>query len=95
MKNTVSWFRRIAVWEGISYLLLVFIAMPLKYWMDAPAMVTHVGRVHGGLFVLYVALLVLCQVERKWPLKRAGMYFLASLLPFATFWVEKDAQRPE
>lgn len=89
------WFRKIAFWEGISYLVLLFIAMPLKYLLDMPLAVRYVGAAHGALFVIYVILLVSCWSDRKWSLGKATSYFLASLLPFATFWVEKKVAEEE
>lgn len=87
--NTLSIFRKVAVAEGISYILLLFIAMPLKYWAEMPLAVKYTGWAHGLLFVLYIALLVMAFVEYKWSLKKTAMFGVASLLPFAPFWVDK------
>ncbi len=87
--NTLSIFRKVAVAEGISYILLLFIAMPLKYWAEMPLAVKYTGWAHGLLFVLYIALLVMAFVEYKWSLKKTAMIGVASLLPFAPFWVDK------
>lgn len=77
--------RASGVIEGISYLLLLFIAMPLKYWADIPEAVRVVGAVHGGLFVWYMLSLVWAKIT----LNLAGIQFiwafLASLVPFGTF----------
>src|SRR5690554_5622402 len=62
-------FRLIALLEGTSYLLLLFIAMPLKYMMDMPQMVTWVGRAHGLLFVLYVLAGISVAIDRRWSVK--------------------------
>ena len=91
----LTWFKKTAFWEGVSYLVLVFIAMPLKYIFDSPAMVRYVGMAHGVLFIIYVLLLVWNWSERKWSFGKAAVYFLASLLPFATFWVEKKVALEE
>ncbi|MFA4871088.1 MAG: DUF3817 domain-containing protein [Pedobacter sp.] len=87
--NTLSIFRKIAVAEGISYVLLLFIAMPLKYLADMPLAVKYTGWAHGLLFVLYIAFLVMAFVEYKWSFKKTAMFGVASLLPFAPFWVDK------
>lgn len=87
--NTLSIFRKIAVAEGISYILLIFIAMPLKYWADMPLAVKYTGWAHGLLFMLYIVLLIMAWVEYKWSFKRSALFGVASLLPFAPFWVEK------
>lgn len=82
-------FRQVAVLEGISYLLLLFIAMPLKYFADMPEAVKYTGWAHGVLFVLYAALLVLCWHTYNWKFGKAALVFIASLLPFAPFIVDK------
>ncbi|TKC09716.1 DUF3817 domain-containing protein [Pedobacter frigoris] len=87
--NTLSVFRKIAVAEGLSYVLLVFIAMPLKYWADMPLAVKYTGWAHGLLFMLYIVFLIMAWVEYKWSFKRTALFGVASLLPFAPFWVDK------
>lgn len=87
--NTLSTFRKIAVAEGISYILLLFIAMPLKYWADMPLAVKYTGWAHGLLFVLYIIILIMAWSEYKWSFKKVFLFGGASLLPFAPFWVDK------
>ncbi len=87
--DTLSLFRKTAIAEGISYLLLIFIAMPLKYWADMPLAVKYTGWAHGVLFMLYIVFLIMAWLEYKWSFKKAAMYGFASLLPFAPFWVDK------
>ena len=87
--NTLNIFRKIAVAEGISYILLIFIAMPLKYWAHIPEAVKYTGWAHGLLFVLYIAFFVMTWIEVKWPIGKAALIVFASLLPFAPFWVDK------
>jgi integral membrane protein len=87
--STLSIFKKVAVAEGISYLALLLIAMPLKYFAGMPLAVKYTGWAHGLLFVLYAALVVMCWMEYKWKFTKAVMVFLASLLPFAPFIVEK------
>lgn len=89
MNNSISLFRKVAVAEGISYLLLLFIAMPLKYFADMPLAVKYTGWAHGLLFILYAALLVMVWQEQKWKFGKAALIFLASLLPFAPFIVDR------
>ncbi len=89
MNNSLSLFRKVAVAEGISYLLLLFVAMPLKYAADLPLFVKYTGWAHGLLFVLYAALLVMVWQEQKWKLGKTVLIFLASLIPFAPFVVDK------
>ncbi|MES2455357.1 MAG: DUF3817 domain-containing protein [Bacteroidota bacterium] len=87
--NTLSTFRKIAVAEGLSYILLVFVAMPLKYWAGLPLAVKYTGWAHGVLFMLYIVLLIMAWLEYKWNFKRVLLFGLASLVPFAPFWVDK------
>ncbi|MCL6266445.1 DUF3817 domain-containing protein [Flagellimonas myxillae] len=82
-------FRLTAILEGISYLLLFGITMPLKHWAQILEPNLAVGYAHGGLFILYVLLaLVLCW-ERKWGIRRFAILFMASLLPFGTFYADR------
>jgi integral membrane protein len=81
-------FFAIAFLEGLSYLILVFIAMPLKYLARQPEMVKRVGMAHGLLFVLFVLTLVQATTEQDWKWSKAVKAFIASFLPFGTFWFE-------
>jgi len=87
--STLSIFRKVAIAEGISYLALLFIAMPLKYWAGLPLAVKYTGWAHGLLFVLYIIFLIMSWTEYKWSFKKAFLIGGASLLPFAPFWVDK------
>ncbi|WEK18284.1 MAG: DUF3817 domain-containing protein [Candidatus Pedobacter colombiensis] len=87
--NTLSIFRKVAIAEGISYILLLFIAMPLKYWAEMPLAVKYTGWAHGLLFVLYIAFLIMAWTEYKWSFKKSALIGVASLLPFAPFLVDK------
>ncbi|MDY0905469.1 DUF3817 domain-containing protein [Pedobacter sp. CFBP9032] len=95
--SSLSIFRKVAVAEGISYLMLLFVAMPLKYWADLPLYVKYTGWAHGLLFVLYGATLIMAWQEQKWKFGKAALIFLASLLPFAPFIVDRKLkdERPE
>ena len=86
-------FCAVAFWEGVSYVVLLGIAMPMKYFGNTPEPVTWVGWLHGLLFIAY--LLFLYDVARacSWSLKRVALYFLASLLPIAPFVVERRLRR--
>jgi len=87
--STLSIFKKIAVAEGISYLALLFVAMPLKYFAGMPLAVKYTGWAHGVLFVLYAAFVVMCWMEYKWKFGKTVVIFLASLLPFAPFFVDR------
>lgn len=80
--------RIVAFLEGISYLVLLGIAMPLKYMANKPEAVQTVGMAHGVLFVAYCLLLLAVAVGRKWSFKTVALAFIASLVPFGTFWAD-------
>jgi len=85
----IKLFRTISFAEGISLLTLLFIAMPLKYMMNMPEVVKVVGWIHGLLFILYVIILIVVQVSHRWsPMFFLGA-FVASLVPFGTFVLDK------
>ncbi len=85
----LRWFHAIAVAEGYSYLLLLFIAMPLKYMAGMPLAVKIAGSLHGGLFIAYVVGAVFLFTHAKWPLDRIPGLFYAAVLPFGTFVLER------
>ena len=89
MKNPISLLRKIALIEAISFLVLMGIAMPLKYFMDIPIAVKVVGWIHGVLFVIFCGALLQTMIVAKWPFLRSAMIFVAALLPFGPFVVDK------
>lgn len=89
----IKLFRATAILEGISYLALFGITMPLKYWADIPGPNKIVGYVHGVLFIVFIALAVVVCYIKKWGFKGMLIFFIASLLPFATFYVEEKYLR--
>lgn len=93
--NSVYLFRKIALLEGLSYLVLLGIAMPMKYMAGKPEWVQITGWLHGLLFVLYYPLLFLVEKRQKWSLPFFLWAGIASLLPFATFHVEKVVKKNE
>lgn len=73
--------------EGMSLLILLFIAMPLKYWAGLPLAVTIVGSVHGGLFILYLLVLAYATFSVKWPLKWSICRLRRRFRPIRKFFV--------
>ncbi|AUX48387.1 membrane protein [Sorangium cellulosum] len=86
-------FRLVAILEGLSYLALLFIAMPLKYLAGLPFAVRVVGSAHGILFVLFLAALLRAAAKHRWPLTRSLLAFVSSLVPFGTFVFDRSLQR--
>ncbi len=92
-ESCLQWFCRVAFWEGVSTVILFGIAMPLKYFAGMPGAVAYVGWAHGLLFMLYLGLLLLAAVKLRWDLKRVALFFVASLVPFAPFFVERSLRK--
>ncbi|MDB9961220.1 DUF3817 domain-containing protein [Oceanihabitans sp.] len=86
LKNS---FRIVALLEGVSYILLLFIAVPIKYIQGNPEYVKLLGMPHGLLFVAYVVLAIVIGIELKWNMKTMFIVLIASVLPFGTFYVDK------
>src|SRR5262245_38850076 len=93
MENRIKNFRVIAIAEGISFLVLLLIAMPMKYYMGMPLAVKIVGWVHGLLFIAYVVALIGSIRIMQWNWFKASLAFAASLLPFGTFVLDKELKR--
>lgn len=89
MKYVLNTLRLLAFLEGVSYLILLAVAMPLKYYYDKPNAVKIFGMAHGVLFVLYTINLLVVHVKLKWSLGKTLGAFIASLIPFGTFYADK------
>ncbi len=87
---------RLTAWaEAVSYLLLLGVAMPLKYLWGWPLGVRIVGMIHGLLFVLFCLTLAQAMVAGRWSLRRGVAMFLASLVPLLPFWLDAKLRRWE
>jgi integral membrane protein len=82
-------FRFIAFLEGLSYLLLLFVAIPVKYILGDPSYVKLLGMPHGVLFMAYIVFSVFMSFKQKWSVKVLLVILLASIIPFGTFYVDK------
>jgi integral membrane protein len=91
--TSVGRFRIVAFWEGISYLLLLFVAMPLKYGAGVDMAVRIVGMAHGVLFLAYCVTLALAarRLGARWTL----IALVISFVPGGTFWLEARLRRDE
>ncbi|MBX3020103.1 MAG: DUF3817 domain-containing protein [Bdellovibrionales bacterium] len=90
--NFFLWLGR---FEGISVLILFFVAMPLKYMMGLPEAVRWVGMIHGILFLMYIFTAYSISQEENWPGKKLLMCVLLSSLPFGTFYFESRYLKPQ
>jgi integral membrane protein len=93
--NQIRVFRMTALTEGSSYLVLLFVAMPMKYFMGMPEVVRVVGTIHGILFLLYVAQLARLHTKLQWEFMFSCYAFLAAILPFGTFLLDKHLREKE
>ncbi len=84
-KGFLKLFRIIAILEGVSYLLILFVA----YILRIHEWVRPIGMTHGMLFISYVILTVLGMKVERWSGKTTAIVFVASLIPFGTFYIEK------
>ncbi len=82
-------FRIVAFLEGISYILLLFIAVPIKYFGNDPQYVKLLGMPHGVLFIAYIILAIILGSKLKWQTKTLLFILAASIIPFGTFYVDK------
>lgn len=88
LNSVVGRLRVIAFIEGISYLLLLFVAMPLKYGWDMPEAVRYTGMTHGMLFLLFCFALMQAVMEKEWSISFAIQVFGSAVVPFGTFWMD-------
>ncbi|TXE11603.1 DUF3817 domain-containing protein [Seonamhaeicola algicola] len=89
MFSLLNIFRLVAFLEGVSYILLLFIATPIKYLTENPQYVKLLGMPHGVLFMLYVVLAFMIKPDFKWNNKQFITVLVASIIPFGTFYVER------
>lgn len=85
----IKTFRIVALLEGVSYILLLFIATPIKHFAEDPSYVKMLGMPHGLLFIAYVIIAMVLRSEQKWDNKKTFIILLASIIPFGTFYVDR------
>ena len=85
----IKLFRLITLLEGSSYLLLLFVAVPLKYLMGDESYVKLLGMPHGVLFIAYIILSFVMRKKMNWNTTSFIIILLASIIPFGTFYVDK------
>lgn len=88
-QETKKYLRLTAFAEGVSFLALLFISMPLKYIWEIKAPNMIIGMAHGLLFILYVVFVFLARSDFKWTIKTTVIALLASVVPCGTFYVDK------
>ena len=89
MKSSLTLFRKVGIAEGISLLVLLLIAMPIKYFAGIPEAVKFTGWVHGLLFIAYCWLAYVVKEDKQLPFQMLIWAFLAAFFPFGTFLLDK------
>ena len=88
LKTPIGRFRIVSLLEGVSFILLMGVAVPAKYVFDNPALIMPVGLVHGILFLLFLAFAIWAIVIYKWKIKTSFLVLLSSVIPFGTFYID-------
>ena len=84
----IKTLRVISNLEGISYILLLFIAVPIKYYANDPSLVKLLGMPHGLLFVAFVILSLVNSKKYNWSFIKTIVVLISSIIPFGTFYVD-------
>lgn len=95
VRTSVSRLRIIGLIEGVSFLVLLGVAMPLKYFAGLPQAVTVVGWAHGLLFIAFCVALTQAHQEARWTLWRTGSVLIAALLPFGPFVIDRGLRKED
>ncbi len=93
VNSALTRFRVMAYVTGVVLLILVLIAMPLKYFADDPGLVATVGPIHGGLFIIYCLVTLDLAIRLRWQVIRTGLVMLAGTVPFMSFVAERKVVR--
>ena len=95
LSTAVGRLRCVSALEGLSYALLFFVAMPLKYGLGEPGMVRVMGMAHGVLFVAFSAALLAAWYERRWSVTRPAVLMALSVVPLGAIWIEHSLRRTD
>tara|TARA_B100001248_G_C27385282_1_gene459301 strand:- start:851 stop:1138 length:288 start_codon:yes stop_codon:yes gene_type:complete len=85
----INIYRLTAFLEGVSYILLLFIAVPIKYLLNEALFVKILGMPHGILFILYILFSIIAKIKYNWNFRKFLVISIASLVPFGTFYIDK------
>jgi len=95
LSSVLGRLRLVALAEGISYIILLSVAMPLKYMFAMPLAVRVFGMMHGVLFIVLVAALLRAQLHHRWRTSFSVQVFVASLIPLGAFWMDRKLKLVE
>ncbi len=93
LRGALTRYRVMAYVVGVWLVLLVLVAMPLKYFADSPTMVEIVGPVHGFLYMAYLATALDVAFRARWSAVRTVLVMLAGTVPFLSFYAERKVTR--
>ncbi|WP_202912272.1 DUF3817 domain-containing protein [Sphingobacterium olei] len=88
LKTRTGRLRIMGFLEGISLVVLVFVAVPMKYLLDDESLTKMMGPIHGALFLLFLLNACSAGIEQKWKVKTIGMILASCFIPFGTFYVD-------
>jgi len=88
LETPIGKLRILAAIEGISFLVILFVTMPLKYIFGMPQANKIFGTIHGILFILYVFAVIYLSFVQKWQFRKTFLALLVSIIPFGTFWAD-------
>lgn len=89
LRDPVGRVRALGMVEGVSFILLMGVAMPLKYWANMPLAVTYVGWAHGALFIAFLLVLFIAWAGGALSFGRSALAFIASVIPFGPFLIDR------
>ena len=90
LKTNIGRLRILAFFEGLSLIILVFVAVPMKHFYDNPSLVKSLGPIHGVLFLVFVGLAVMASFEYNWKFWRTFKVLISSFIPFGTFYIDRS-----
>lgn len=94
MQSKIGRLRLVAFVEGVSFLLIIFVTMPLKYFAEWKLGNKIMGYLHGVLFIVYILQVVLIGITERWPIKTIFWALVASVVPFGTFYLDHKVLKP-
>ena len=89
LTSAVGRLRAVGMVEAVSFLLLLGVAMPLKYFAGMPVAVKIAGWIHGLLFIAFGLCLLVAHGERRWSMRWSALVLVAALLPFGPFVIDR------
>lgn len=93
LQTPIGRFRLMGFIEGASLLVLLFIAMPLKYWAGLPEVVSVVGALHGAFFIAYLLVIAYTTFKIRWSILWALSAFIVAFIPFGNIILDSKLKK--